>query len=66
MIAWRDSLTGLEYLRRAADLLDRGLTLDLHAYQCHVFLDWRELHATAEQPWDRLSDLAQRARRSQS
>ncbi len=57
MIAWRDSLTGLEYLRRAEDLLDRGLTLDLHAYQCHVFLDWRELRPSREQPWDRLSDL---------
>jgi glycosidase len=57
VIAWRDSLTGLEYLRRAEDLLDRGLTLDLHAYQCHVFLDWHELHPTPEQPWDRLSDL---------
>ncbi len=57
VIACRDSLTGLEYLRRAEDLLSRGLTLDLHAYQCHVFLDWHELHPTAEQPWDRLSDL---------
>ncbi|MGB8028531.1 MAG: alpha-amylase family glycosyl hydrolase [Terracidiphilus sp.] len=57
VVAWRDSLTGLEYLRRTEDLLSRGLTLDLHAYQCHVFLDWHELHPTAEQPWDRLSDL---------
>jgi glycosidase len=56
IFAWRDSLTGLEYLRRAGDLLDRGLTLELHAYQCHVFLDWRELRSTAEQPWDRLCD----------
>jgi glycosidase len=56
VFAWRDSLTGLEYLRRANDLSDRGLTLDLGAYQCHVFLDWRELYSTAEQPWDRLSD----------
>jgi hypothetical protein len=55
-LAWRDSLTGLEYLRRASDFAQRGLTLDLHAYQCHVFLDWRELYSTAEQPWDRLSD----------
>ena len=37
-------------------MFDRGLTLDLHAYQCHVFLDWRELRSTAEQPWDRLCD----------
>ncbi len=57
VLAWRDSLTGLEYLRRATDLAERGLTLALHAYQCHVFLDWRELHATAEKPWDRLCDL---------
>ena len=56
VVAWRDSLTSLEYLRRAEDLLDRGLTFDLHAYQCHVFLDWHELQPTAEQPWDRLSD----------
>jgi glycosidase len=56
ILGWRDSLTGLEYLRRASDLASRGLTLDLHAYQCHVFLNWRELYATAEQPWDRLCD----------
>ena len=47
ILAFRDSLTGLEYLRRASDLLDHGLTLELHAYQCHVFLDWRELRSTA-------------------
>lgn len=56
VFAWRDSLTGLEYLRRAGDF-DRGLTLNLHAYQSYVFLDWRELRATAEYPWDRLADV---------
>jgi len=56
ILAWRDSLTGLEYLRRANVLQERGLTLSLHGYQCHVFLDWRELYATAEQRWDRLCD----------
>ena len=54
ILAFRDSLTGLEYLRRADDLQERGLSLGLHAYQCHVFLDWRELRVTAEQPWDKL------------
>jgi hypothetical protein len=49
-------LTGLQYLRRAGDLFDHGLTLNLHAYQCHVFLDWHELHSTTEKPWDRLAD----------
>jgi len=56
ILAFRDSLTGLEYLRRSGQLSTQGLRLDLHAYQCHVFLDWRELRATAEQPWDRLCD----------
>jgi len=56
ILAWRDSLTGLEYLRRANVLAERGLTLDLHGYQCHVFLDWRELYANAEKRWDRLCD----------
>jgi hypothetical protein len=56
VLACRDSLTGLNYLRRASDLAGRGLAFDLHAYQCHVFLDWRELYSTAEQPWDRLCD----------
>jgi len=56
ILAWRDSLTGLEYLRRANVLAERGLTLELHAYQSHVFLNWRELRASAEYPWDKLCD----------
>jgi len=56
ILAWRDSLTGLEYLHRASDVLERGLSLGLHAYQCHVFLNWRELTPTAEHPWDSLCD----------
>jgi glycosidase len=57
ILAYRDSLTGLEYLRRAEQIAGGGLKVDLHAYQCYVFLDWRELRATAEQPWDKLCDL---------
>ena len=56
ILAYRDSLTGLEYLRRAHEIGDRGLRVELHAYQSHVFLDWRELRPTASQPWDRLCD----------
>jgi hypothetical protein len=57
VLAWRDSLTGLEFLRRSGEVLDRGLTLSLHAYQSYVFVDWRELRPTAEEPWDRLCDF---------
>ncbi len=56
VIGWRDSLTGLEYLRRARDLADHGLPLHLHAYQSHVFIDWHERIPTSDYPWDRLCD----------
>jgi glycosidase len=56
VLAYRDSLTGLEYLRRAVNVAERGFTIELHAYQCHVLLNWRELRSTADQPWDRLCD----------
>jgi glycosidase len=56
IVAWRDSLTGLEYLRRAHQVADHGITVSLHAYQCYVFLDFREMHATADKNWDRLCD----------
>ncbi len=55
-LAYRDTATGLEYLRRSADLVHHGLTLDLRGYQYAVLLQWRELRSTAEQPWDRLHD----------
>jgi hypothetical protein len=60
-MAWRDTATGLEYLRRANDLVHQGLTLDLRGYQYAVLLHWRELRSTAEQPWGELCDGLQGA-----
>ncbi len=56
ILAYRDALTGLEYLRRANEFAGSGLTFHLHAYQCHVLMDWHEKWASAEKPWDRLCD----------
>jgi hypothetical protein len=56
ILVFRDANRGLEYLRRATDVHQRGLTFDLRGYQYLVLLNWRELRATAEQPWDRLCD----------
>ena len=39
----RDTLSGLEHVWAAADIADHGLRVDLHAYECRVFLDWREI-----------------------
>ncbi len=56
-VAYRDVTSNLEYLRRATDLHHTGLTLDLRGFQYVVLLQWRELRATAEKPWDRLHDM---------
>jgi glycosidase len=56
IIAYRDTGRGLEYLRRATDFDRHGLRVDLRGYQHMVLLDWRELRASEEQPWDRLCD----------
>ncbi|CAN5762420.1 hypothetical protein BH10ACI4_BH10ACI4_11090 [soil metagenome] len=50
-VAYRDSRTGLEYLQRGSDLVERGLSVNLNGYQYIVLLDWREVRSTAETPW---------------
>jgi hypothetical protein len=56
IFAFRDVSNGLEYLRRASDLHQKGFSIHLNAYKYHVFLHWRELRASREYPWDRLHD----------
>ena len=55
-LAFRDVFSGLEHLHRARDLAERGMKVELHAYQTHVFLDWRDLRADATHPWGELCD----------
>ena len=54
-LAFRDARAGLEYLRAVGDLRDRGLHLALHAYETHVFGEFREL-ADPAGVWRRLAD----------
>ena len=56
LVAYRDVTTNLEYLRRSTPLAHEGLSMPLRGYQYAVLLHWRELRATAEQPWDLLCD----------
>ena len=37
----KDYVTHLEYLRSCEELWQKGMYLELHAYQHHVFMDWR-------------------------
>lgn len=40
---FRDHVTGLEYIRNSQELWEKGLYVELGAYKCLVFLDWREV-----------------------
>ena len=40
-VIFRDYVTHLEYIRACEELWQKGLYVELHAYQHHVFMDWR-------------------------
>ncbi|MFL5779135.1 MAG: alpha-amylase family glycosyl hydrolase [Chloroflexota bacterium] len=54
-LAFRDGRTGLEYLRAATELRDRGLYVQLDAYRGHVFWEFRELRDGVAGQWSRLA-----------
>jgi glycosidase len=55
-MAFRDVTTGLEHLERASKIVSNGYSLELQAYHCHVFLNWRELRPNEDYRWDLLCD----------
>jgi len=42
-LIFRDAISGLEYIRNCREIHEHGLYAELHAYQAHVFLDFREV-----------------------
>ncbi|MGZ4787500.1 MAG: alpha-amylase family glycosyl hydrolase [Terriglobales bacterium] len=55
-VAFRDALTGLEFLHRSREVSDKGLRVELGAYKSHVFLDWRDIKDEGVRPWRTLCD----------
>jgi glycosidase len=53
-VVFRDQRGGLEYIRKSDDLRDQGMYVELGPYQCYVFLDFREVAASAARPYDRV------------
>src|SRR5439155_8045418 len=51
---FRDFISGLEHLRPSRDLCERGFHVELRAYQCRVYLDFREVRDSARDPWGQL------------
>ena len=52
---FRDHITGLEYIRNSKDLWEKGLYVELEAYKCHVFVDWRLVQ---DNTWHQYAHLA--------
>jgi glycosidase len=40
---FRDQVAGMEFIRASNELIDQGLYVELGAYKCHVFLDFRQV-----------------------
>jgi glycosidase len=49
----KDYVTHLEYIRSCEDLWQKGMYLQLHAYQHHVFMDWRFVE---DEQWQAVHD----------
>lgn len=39
-VIFRDQVTHLQYIRSCAEIWEKGMYFELHAYQAHVFVDW--------------------------
>jgi hypothetical protein len=52
--AFRDAVSGLEYLRAGRELCDKGLHAELASYEYRVFLDFREISDDDYGTWGKL------------
>lgn len=56
---FRDHITNLEYLRSSQELSQSGLFIKLNAYECHVFMDFREVLETQHTSYGQLAAYLQ-------
>ena len=54
-VTFRDSRTGLEYVRSCREIREKGLELSLDAYRSHVFWEFREVRDGVSGQWARLA-----------
>lgn len=53
---FRDQRSGLWFIRRSAEIAQNGLFVDLQGYQCHVFVDFYEVHDNTNGHYAQLYD----------
>ena len=54
-VVYRDSVSGLEYLRSCRELRSGGLFFDLDGYRLHCFQEFRETVEDEDHPWHELA-----------
>ncbi|MBK9711006.1 MAG: alpha-amylase [Kouleothrix sp.] len=54
---FRDHTGGLEYIRSGRELVEQGLYVELGAYKCDVFIDWREVRDDALNQYSHLANF---------
>jgi hypothetical protein len=52
-VIFKDYVTHLEYIRACEEFWQKGMYVELHAYQHHVFLDWRFVD---DEKWQAIHD----------
>ena len=52
--AFRDYSSGMEYIRHGKELAEKGLYVELQAYEYHAFLDFREIYEDDFGTWGEL------------
>lgn len=52
---YRDHVTGLEFIRSSQEILSKGMYFQLHAYEYHVFLGFREVQDDSSGLYGRLA-----------
>ena len=56
IFSYRDNRTNLFHLRRAGDIVQKGIHFHLRAYDYAALVDWQERVPVAQYPWDKLCD----------
>ena len=54
-VVFRDSVSGLEYIRNCRELHERGMYVELGSYKYHVFMDFRVVRDSESQPYGKLA-----------
>ena len=54
-VIFKEHISGLEYIRNCHELVQQGLFIELGAYKCRVFLDFRQVQDDHEQNYARLA-----------